>query len=99
MDGVIEMKILTEVQESKRAFVENHLSETLRAAKPNLVRCEYMLGAEANYRAVELDNSLCIDDFEYVVVTCENRYRYFVNVSANSLIAIATAVLEAMMYK
>ena len=67
----------------KKVFVEGVLSQLLHTCKPNLVRCEYEIW---NWD-------------EVVTVHCENGYTYKVNVSANSLIAIAEAVISKMVHK
>lgn len=89
----------------KKEFV-TRLGYLLRDAKPNLVSCRLATGAEiladhdGEYYFRQLHASILPDEHaEYVVVTCENRYQYFVNVSCNSMAAIASAVFEYTMYK
>jgi hypothetical protein len=67
----------------------------LRAAKPNLVKCEYMLGRDMppkpgkNYPPED----------EYVLITCENGAAYDLCVTANSYGAIAAEIFAAMANK
>ena len=86
----------------KKEFVSK-LSELLRMAKPHLVKCEYFLGKDVPPTPSELKypefNAKRHPEDEYVVVTCENGYRYEVNVSCNSLVAIAEAVFKQMACK
>jgi len=69
--------------------------ELLTMAKPHLVKCEYRLGKDilpTQFRQVP-------DDGEYVVVTCENGYQYYISVTADSLSAIMIDIFTAMMNK
>lgn len=61
------------------------LSEALNFAKPHLI-CEFKLGEEINKET----------GCEYVVVTAENGYKYYINVSCNSLALIGEEVFKAM---
>lgn len=67
----------------KLNFVENELTNLIKKAKPNLVSCELITTGN--------------DDI--VIITCENGYCYRVNVTCNSLIAIASDVINAVMFK
>ena len=71
----------------KSIFVAK-LSETLNLAKPHLT-CEFKLGEEIEKTQGD----------EYVVVTARNGYQYCVNVTADSLAAIANQVFTAMIGK
>lgn len=71
----------------KKNFVDK-LSDVLNLAKPHLT-CEYKLGEDIDKEK----------GGEYVVVTCANGYQYYVNVSADSLAAIANEVFAAMIGK
>ena len=89
----------------KKEFVIK-LGELLRIAKPNLVSCKLATGAQIiadcdnEYYFRQLHKEVLPDVYsDYVVITCENGYQYFVNVTANSLAAIASAVFEYAMYK
>ena len=68
----------------KQEFVKK-LSETLNLAKPHLT-CEFKLGEEINKNPHD----------EYVVVTASNGYKYYINVSCNSLSAIGEEVFKEM---
>ena len=61
------------------------LSEALNFAKPHLT-CEFKLGEEINKNQHD----------EYVVVTASNGYKYYINVSCNSLSAIGEEVFKEM---
>ena len=103
------MTINSKYYVQKKEFVEK-LGEVLRFAKPHLVSCEYKLGEElpvedryitmttadggTEYTRVDYQPS-----GEFVIVTCANDYTYRVNVTANSLAAIAEAVFSAMVCK
>ena len=65
-------------------FVEK-LSEALNFAKPHLT-CEFKLGEEINKNPHD----------EYVVVTASNGYKYYINVSCNSLSSIGEEVFKEM---
>lgn len=85
---------------SKAEFVTK-LGELLRDAKPNLVSCKLATGSDIVREHLEwefwkeLHPHICASEYEeYVVVTCENGYEYFLNVTANSLAAIAEAVFK-----
>jgi hypothetical protein len=80
---------------TKKEFVEK-LGEVLRLAKPNLVKCEYSLGKDIEPRS---EYNQFIDDDEFVLVYCDNGYRYTVNITGNSHSAIAYAVFDKMMSK
>ena len=67
-----------------REFVKK-LSEALNLAKPHLT-CEFKLGEEINKNPHD----------EYVVVTASNGYKYYINVSCNSLSAIGEEVFKEM---
>lgn len=81
------MKINDKLYIEKKEFVAK-LSDALNFAKPHLT-CEYKLGEE-------IDKS---HGYEFVVVTARNGYKYFVNVTADSLTAIGEEVFRAMMGK
>ena len=68
----------------KQEFVKK-LSEALNFAKPHLT-CEFKLGEEINKNPHD----------EYVVVTASNGYKYYINVSCNSLSAIGEEVFKEM---
>ena len=61
------------------------LSEALNFAKPH-VTCEFKLGEEINKNPHD----------EYVVVTASNGYKYYINVSCNSLSSIGEEVFKQM---
>ena len=92
----------------KKLFV-TRLGELLYMAKPNLVKCELKLGSELpiekRYITEETPEGTAyhqIDwqpDGEWVIVTCENNYQYKINVSADSLAAIAEEVFREMSCK
>ena len=68
----------------KQEFVKK-LNEALNFAKPHLT-CEFKLGEEINKNPHD----------EYVVVTASNGYKYYINVSCNSLSAIGEEVFKEM---
>ena len=92
----------------KKNFVAE-LSKVLNIAKPHLVSCEFKLGDELppEKRWVELvENGEVISKQieeqptgEYVIVTCNNGYKYKLNVSGNSLAAIGEEVFTKMVCK
>ena len=57
--------------------------ELLAIAKPHLVKCEYFTRYEE----------------EFVQVTCENGHKYEINITANSLAAIAYQIFNEMRFK
>ena len=80
---------------TKKEFVEK-LGEVLRLAKPNLVKCEYSLGKDIEPRG---EYNQFIDNDEFVLVYCDNGYRYTVNITANSLASIGYVVFDKMCSK
>lgn len=68
----------------KQEFVKK-LSEVLNLAKPHLT-CEFKLGKE-------IDKS---PNDEYVVVTALNGYKYYINVSCDSLALIGEEIFKEM---
>jgi hypothetical protein len=82
------------------------VGELLAIAKPNLMYCMLETGADIVREHAgdptwsQRHPQIVASEYdEWVVVTCENGYKYFVPVSANSLAAIASAVFEYTMYK
>ncbi|MEF9983755.1 MAG: hypothetical protein RR806_07510 [Oscillospiraceae bacterium] len=65
---------------SKPEFVQA-VGELLRLAKPNLVKCEYEEAVKGK---------------ENVKVTCDNGHCYYVNITGDSLCAIAEDVFDVM---
>lgn len=103
------MTINSKYYTQKKEFVAK-LGEVLRLAKPHLVSCEYKLGEELSVEdryitrqtedgSTEYTRVDYQPQGEFVIVTCSNGYQYKVNVSANSLAAIAEAVFSAMVCK
>lgn len=103
------MQIGDKYYTQKKEFVDE-LGKLLTMAKPHLVKCEFKLGeelpTEKRYVTRELKSGSVaytpIDwqpDGEWVVITCENGYQYKINVTANSLAAVAEAVFCAMVCK
>ena len=78
------MKVGDIYYNQNREFVKK-LSEALNFAKPHLT-CEFKLGEEINKNQHD----------EYVVVTASNGYKYYINVSCNSLSAIGEEVFKEM---
>jgi hypothetical protein len=91
----------------KKEFVTK-LSEVLHIAKPHLT-CEFKLGEELPVRkrwvTQETDEGTIYTEVDYqpqgefVIVTCANGYQYEINVSGNSLAAIAEEVFTKMVTK
>ncbi len=81
------MKINDKYYIEKKEFVSK-LNEAFSFAKPHLT-CEYFIGEEIGKE----------DGGEYVVVTARNGYKYFINVTADSLALIGEEVFKAMMGK
>ena len=102
------MKKNDEYYNKKYSFVQE-LSKVLTLAKPHLVKCEFKLGEELptekryfTEETTEGTEYIARDwqpDGEWVVVTCDNGYQYKINVTANSLCAIAEAVFTEMSCK
>ena len=102
------MKINDKYYEQNKQFV-TELGKLLNMAKPHLVSCEYKLGEELPVRN-RYQEQLIKGEFvmtpisyqpegEFVIVTCKNGYKYEVDVTANSLAAIAEEVFRAMVSK
>ena len=102
------MKINDKYYERNKQFV-TELSKLLNMAKPHLVSCEFKLGEELPIRN-RYQEQLIKGEFvmtetpyqpegEFVIVTCKNGYKYEVDVTACSLIAIAEEVFRAMVGK
>ena len=77
----------------KAAFVKS-CGELLRIAKPNLVSCELLKGAD-----IQSVTKTHIPTNDYVKVLCENGYFYTINVTANSLCSIASEIFNKMTSK
>ena len=91
-------------KERKEIFVRDHLSPLIAAAKDNKYAswsAAYMSGREAN--EIYKPHDPLFDDIEVVVCTVEDDngglYCYYINVSCDSLIALAYDVLKVVMYK
>lgn len=102
------MKINDKFYLEKKAFVAK-LSELLNMAKPHLT-CEFKLGDELPTRKMYTtsqneDSSTVFTEVDYqpsgefVIVNCANGYKYEINVTADSLAAIAEEVFRAMVCK
>lgn len=102
------MTINSKYYVQKKEFVAK-LSEVLNLAKPHLT-CEYKLGEELPARKRYItsqteDGSTSYTEVDYqpqgefVIVTCANGHQYEINVSANSLAAIAEEVFRKMVCK
>lgn len=92
----------------KNEFVKE-LSKVLNMAKPHLT-CEYKLGEElpmqTEYIMEKLSDSMARytpvtyqPDGEWVVVNCDNGYKYYIPVTGDSLAAIAEEVFRKMVFK
>ena len=79
---------------NKSEFVAK-CGEVLKMAKPYLVSCKYMLGKDLPPG----DSVKYMDEDEYVLITCENGYSYKLNVTCNSLCAVAEEILGRMKYR
>lgn len=92
--------------EQKQSFVRDYLSPLLAAAKNSKYStwsCEYMSGAEAEEKYPRWDEPHLKYYDECIVVTVMDRagnpYRYYINVSADSLCCIADEVINRMVCK
>jgi len=83
------------MEKNRMEFVKQ-CGELLRIAKPHLKQCELVLGKDIDPKTHE---SVFAPDGEYVIVSCENGYRYTINVTCNSLADIAKAIFTDMAYK
>ena len=102
------MKINDELYLEKKAFVVK-MSELLNMAKPHLT-CEFKLGEELptrkRYATSQNEEGSTVytkvdyqPSGEFVIVNCKNGYKYEINVTADSLAAIAEEVFRAMVCK
>jgi hypothetical protein len=86
----------TKTNPATKAEFAAELENALRLTVPNVVRCSYMTGAEIpDPPAFEK----IIPNAEYVTVICNNKHRYFIDVTGNSLAAIGYAVFDFMRHK
>lgn len=92
----MEANMIERVYNQKRAFVET-LSTPLEMAFEYVLMAEYKLGSEIT-EGFE-DGRFKSDNDEFVVITCKNLYKYFINVNANSLGAIMYQVSEFLCKK
>jgi hypothetical protein len=68
--------------------------------------CRFMILTQEEYETFEhpeimhstRGHNLLVGDW-YVVVTCRNGYKYYVNVTADSIITMCIEVLKAMEFK
>lgn len=102
------MTINSKYYVQKKEFVAK-LSEVLNLAKPHLT-CEYKLGEELPMTkryvvSVTEDGGTAYTEVDYqpqgefVIVTCANGHQYEINVTADSLAAIAEEVFAKMVCK
>lgn len=102
------MKINDKFYLEKKAFVAE-LSKLLNIAKPHLT-CEFKLGEELpvtkRYTTSQNEEGSTVytevdyqPSGEFVIVNCKNGYKYEINVTADSLAAIAEEVFRAMVSK
>lgn len=91
--------------EGVRKFVNNELNTLVKAVKPHL-SCEFALGKDISltkmdeYKAQRIGVSSPYSSREpYVLIHCENGYRYEVNIDGNSLAATAEAVVGLIVCK
>lgn len=89
---------------NKAEFV-NKCNEVLQAAKPHL-SVKYVHGeeieltnAEEKWHQEQYGRSPYYAKGEYLLITCANGYHYVVNVSGNSLAAIAEALFDFVVCK
>ena len=83
----------------------NKCNEVLRAAKPHL-SVKYVHGNEIELKTAGenfyMEQNGCSPYHpkdEYLLITCDNGYHYVVNVSGNSLAAIAEALFDFVVCK
>lgn len=90
---------MNNIYDKKVKFVRTFLP-AMKMAYPNMKDMVYMLGSEApdNIRPNPRIKNLNDDD-EYIIVTMENDYRYYIVVTADSLQGILVDVVKAMEYK
>ena len=98
------MKV-SDYTEVVRRIVNNELNNLVKAVKPHLY-CEFALGKDIpltemdKYKAQSLGVSRPYSDEEsYVLIHCENGYRYVINIDGNSLSATAEAVVSFIVCK
>jgi metal-dependent hydrolase (beta-lactamase superfamily II) len=88
---------------NKTEFIKK-CGELLVLAKPNLISCEYKLGKDIELTSVEkslkdMKKFGYMNDDEFVVVNCDNGYRYVLNVTGCSHGAIAETIFSKMACK
>lgn len=88
------MKIRSEEYIRKQSFVRSYLAPCIKAA--TLLSAEYCVGSEIKLSKEEkmLHEKLIFENDEYIVLAASNGYRYFINVTANSLASIAEAAFH-----
>lgn len=80
----------------KREFTEA-CGGLLRLAKPHLYKCRYMTGKQAALENIDVSlKGRLAPDGEYAVVYTANGFCYAINITANSNIAIASAIFGSM---
>jgi len=87
--------VIVDKTKQRTDFVQK-CGELLNIAKPHLLKCEFVLG---KHIARKNHHTGFAPDDEYVVVTCENASTYEINITGNSLGAIAEAIFTKMVYK
>jgi len=91
---------LRKVKKVNKADFVTKCGELLAIAKPNLVRCDYRMGKDIDPTATDkFVSQNFLDEDEYVIVTCENGYKYYLLVTGNSLNAIASTIFDSMASK
>lgn len=68
----------------KQRFISTHLYEMLHSANSNIIKCQYKRQSNND---------------EYAEITMKNGCQYSINVTGDSIIAIAADVCKYMLYK
>ena len=84
------------MNEQRARFVKQ-CGALLRITKPNLIRCELLLGNDVTQSLPH--GTFIAPNEEYVIVTAKNNHHYAICVEANSLHDIAWAIFDAMRFK
>lgn len=74
---------MTDKNMDKTLFIHNELQALLKRVNPNIAKVEYMK----------------TDTGEFVIVTIVSGYSYRVNITGNSLIEIASDVINFVKFK
>lgn len=106
LSGLYKSRVKTDKAPTREEEFVSKLGVLLAFAKPNFKYCQYIPCLEAPNASLEspvYPADVCgrplVPGDSYVKAVCQNSYCYYINVTANSLAAIAEAVFTGLANK